>query len=47
MSGQKERQKNGRMDSRTDRKMDRPFFIGPFRLPLGVQNDLLLMRLFG
>ena len=38
---------DGRMDGRTDGRMDgrtdRPYFIGPFRLLLGVQNQLLLM----
>ena len=30
-----------RVDRRTDGRMDRPYFIGPFRLLLGVQKRLI------
>ena len=49
-----DRWKDGRMDGRTDgmtdgrmeERTDRPYFIGPFRLPLGVQLRITFTAIF-
>ena len=38
---QKDGQKDGQKDRQKERRTDRPYFIGPFRLPPGVQKVLL------
>ena len=33
-------QENAHTEGQKDERADRPYFIGPFQLPLGVQNQL-------
>ena len=35
-------QTDGRKDGRTEGWTDRPYFIGPFRLPSGVQLEIFV-----
>ena len=41
-----DRRKDRRTDGRTEGRTDRPYFIGPFQLPPGIQKEQKLIKTF-